>query len=201
VGQPVAADRAAARAAATAATLGLPLATAMAHRAGAAVALDHGDAATAAGRALAAAAAADELGARIEAARARILAGRALGRARERERAVDELERAIEQLDACGAARYRQEAERELRRLGRHVHHRTRPGKRDGAGVETLTQRELEVARLVVDRRTNPEIAAELFLSIKTIESHLRSIFRKLDVTSRHEVARTMERAEHPDKK
>jgi DNA-binding NarL/FixJ family response regulator len=75
------------------------------------------------------------------------------------------------------------------------VHHRTRPGDLNGIGVETLTQRELEVARLVVDRRTNPEIAAELFLSIKTIESHLRSIFRKLDVTSRYEVARAVERA------
>lgn len=51
------------------------------------------------------------------------------------------------------------------------------------------------VVGLVVDRRTNPEIARELFLSVKTIETHLRSIFRKLDVSSRHEVARVMERA------
>ena len=50
------------------------------------------------------------------------------------------------------------------------------------------------MARLVVDRRTNPEIARELFLSVKTIETHLRSIFRKLDVSSRHDVARVMER-------
>jgi DNA-binding NarL/FixJ family response regulator len=108
---------------------------------------------------------------------------------------VAELERAVQQLDACGAVRYRQEAERELRKLGRHVHRRTRPGKVGGAGVETLTQRETQVARLVVDRRTNPEIAGELFLSVKTIETHLRSIFRKLDVSSRHDVARVMERA------
>jgi DNA-binding NarL/FixJ family response regulator len=90
--------------------------------------------------------------------------------------------------------RYRQQAERELRKLGKPVHRRTRPGKLDGSGVETLTQREAQVARLVVDRRTNPEIAEELFLSIKTIESHLRSIFRKLDVSSRYDVARAMER-------
>jgi DNA-binding CsgD family transcriptional regulator len=59
-----------------------------------------------------------------------------------------------------------------------------------------LTGRELEVVRLVVDRRTNPEIAAELFLSIKTVETHLRNIFRKLGVGSRVEVARVLERAE-----
>jgi len=196
VGQSAGADRAAARAAATAGELGLPLAAAMAHRAAAAVALDRGEPEIAADRALAAAAGAEEVGACVEAARARTLAGRALGVAGERERAVSELERAARQLDACGAVRYRQEAERELRKLGRHVHRRTRPGTVDGAGVETLTQREIEVARLVVDRRTNPEIAAELFLSVKTIETHLRSIFRKLDVSSRHDVARAVERAD-----
>ena len=93
--------------------------------------------------------------------------------------------------------RYRLEAEHALRRLGRHVHRRTRPGRLDGAGLETLTEREAEIVRLVVDRRTNPEIATELFLSVKTIETHMRNIFRKLDVSSRVEVARFVERAEH----
>jgi DNA-binding CsgD family transcriptional regulator len=60
--------------------------------------------------------------------------------------------------------------------------------------VASLTGRELEVALLVVDRRTNPEIAAELFLSIKTVETHLRNIFRKLDCSSRVAVARIIER-------
>jgi DNA-binding CsgD family transcriptional regulator len=49
------------------------------------------------------------------------------------------------------------------------------------------------VARLVVDRKTNPQIAAELFLSQKTVETHLRNIFRKLDVGSRVELARAVE--------
>ena len=47
--------------------------------------------------------------------------------------------------------------------------------------MESLTERELQVARLVVDRRTNPEIAHALFLSPKTVETHMRNIFRKLD--------------------
>jgi ATP/maltotriose-dependent transcriptional regulator MalT len=199
VGQPVAAERVARRATALAAVLDLPVTNAMASRAAAAVSLERGDASTAADYALASAMAADSVGACVEAARARTLAGRALGRADERTRAVAELERAVEQLDACGAVRYRQEAERELRKLGRHVHRRTRAANVHGTGLETLTQREIQVGRLVVDRRTNPEIARELFLSVKTIETHLRSIFRKLDVSSRHEVARVMERGARDD--
>jgi DNA-binding NarL/FixJ family response regulator len=60
--------------------------------------------------------------------------------------------------------------------------------------VSSLSGRELEVANLVVDRLTNAQIATELFLSEKTIESHLRNIFRKLGAASRVEVARIVER-------
>jgi DNA-binding NarL/FixJ family response regulator len=52
------------------------------------------------------------------------------------------------------------------------------------------------VARLVVDRKTNPQIAAELFLSQKTVETHLRHIFDKLGVASRVELARAVERSD-----
>ena len=46
------------------------------------------------------------------------------------------------------------------------------------------------------ERRTNPEVADELFLSVKTIETHMRNIFRKLEVSSRLDVAPAIERAE-----
>ena len=124
------------------------------------------------------------------------LAGRplAFASAGERERAALELEQAATSFDACGALRYRDSAEHELRKLGRRTQ-RTPRGRSDGIGLESLTERELQVARLVVDRRTNPEIAAELFLSLKTVETHMRNIFGKLGVSSRIEVARAVESA------
>jgi ATP/maltotriose-dependent transcriptional regulator MalT len=191
------AERAAACAETTAAAMGgLRMAHAMADRARAAVALDSGDSGLAAQRALASAAAADEVGIPVEAALSRMLAGRALALAGEPEQAVAELEHAAAEFHAYGALRYRNAADRELRRLGGHVHRRTRPGEADAVGVETLTERERQVARLVVDRRTNAEIAEALFLSPKTVETHMRNMFRKLDVSSRADVARTVERAD-----
>jgi DNA-binding CsgD family transcriptional regulator len=176
---------------------GLRMATAMAERAAATMALEAGDAHLAAQSALASAAAADEVGIPVEAALSRSLAGRALARAGEPERAVDELDAAAAALHACGAWRYRDAAELELRRLGRHVSRRSNPGDVSGVGVASLTQRERQIADLVVARYTNPEIAATLFLSPKTVETHLRHIFHKLDVTSRVEVARTIEAKPH----
>jgi DNA-binding CsgD family transcriptional regulator len=64
------------------------------------------------------------------------------------------------------------------------------------AGIESLTERELHVTRLVVDRRTNAQIAAGLFLSQKTVETHLRNIFHKTGVTTRVALARTVERSD-----
>ena len=179
-----------------AAAVRLPLAATWADRAVAAVALAAGDAALAAERALASADAADAVGAPIEAALSRTIAGRALAETGDKDRAVAELQRAADALDACGAWRYRQSAERELGKLGHRPHRRTRPGQANGAAIESLTGRELQVARLVVDRKTNPEIAAELFLSQKTVETHLRNIFHKMGVTTRTALARAVERTE-----
>jgi DNA-binding NarL/FixJ family response regulator len=194
--RPREARRAAALAEVMAAAVQLPLAATWAGRAAAAVALDAGDAVVAAERALASADAAEVVGAPIEAALSRTIAGRALAETGEKDRAVAELQRAAAALDACGAWRYRQSAERELGKLGHRPHRRTRPGKANAAGIESLTGRELQVAWLVVDRKTNPQIAAELFLSQKTVETHLRNIFHKMGVTTRAALARAVERTD-----
>jgi ATP/maltotriose-dependent transcriptional regulator MalT len=191
-----AAKRAAVAAQASATAAGLRLPTAMAYRAAAAVALADDDPRTAADRALASADLAEAVGAPVEASLARLVAGRALDRLGERERAVELLQQAGTELDRCGARRYRDEAQRELRRLGRRIYRRTRPGDSDQTGLGTLTARELEIARLIVDRKSNREIASELFLSMKTVETHIRNIFRKLGANSRVEIARTVESAD-----
>jgi DNA-binding CsgD family transcriptional regulator len=194
------AERAAECAEVTAASMGaLPMARSMADRAKAVIALASGDATAAADRALASAAAADDAGIPVEAALSRTLAGRALAQAGQRNSAIAELEQAASAFHACGGRRYRDAADHELRLLGRRVHRRTRPGRADATGIEALTAREGEIARLVVDRRTNPEIAEILFLSPKTVETHLRNIFRKFGVSSRVDVARAVEHADRAE--
>jgi DNA-binding CsgD family transcriptional regulator len=175
-----------------AASTGLPMARAWADRAQAEVLLARGEHAEAADLALTAAEAAGRLNARLDRASSRELAGRALLAAGDEEGAVAQLTLAATEFDECRAPRHRNRVEKELGRLGHRTSRRTRPAA-DDRGLESLTGRESEVAQLLVDRLTNAEIAAELFLSEKTVESHLRNIFRKLDVSSRVEVARLVE--------
>ena len=144
-----------------------------------------------------AAEAAKSVGDLFDAARAQLLAGVALAQAGDKRRAVDALEQAANAFESFGSHRHRAEAVRELRKLGHRMYRRTRPGRPDTAGINSLTARELEIARLVVDRRTNAEIAAQLFLSPKTIEAHLRNTFRKVGVANRVELARAVEHADH----
>jgi DNA-binding NarL/FixJ family response regulator len=193
------AEHAAAAARACAEAVGLPMAGAMAALAAAALDLDGGEPSTAAEQALNAAAALEEVGNVFDAATSRLLAGRALAQAGKRDQAAAELELAAAAFESFGSHRYQLQAERELRKLGRSIHRRTRPGKGDASGIDSLTERELQIARLVVDRKTNPQIAAELFLSPKTVETHLRNTFRKLGVANRVELARMVERADRAE--
>ena len=196
LGHREAAAQAAQETQAWAAKLGLNSAGAMADRAQAAVALAAGERDEAARLALRSAAAFTKAGAPVQSALSRVLAGQALGAAGDTDRAAAELDRAANELELHGALGHRDAAERELRRLGRRSRYRRTRAVGDGSLVESLTERELQVARLVVDRRTNAEIAAELYLSTKTVETHLRNLFHKLGVSSRVEVARAIERAD-----
>jgi DNA-binding NarL/FixJ family response regulator len=178
---------------------GLQLSGLMADRAGAAVALADGRPEDAADLARSAIARSEEIGARVHAATSRGLAGRALAAAGRPDEAIAQLVCAADEFDALGALRYRDQAEAQLRGLGQAVHRRTRRGRPEDPGVDLLTGRELEVAELVHDRRTNREIAGELFLSLKTVEAHMRNIFQKLGVSSRGEVAQLIGRTRAAD--
>jgi len=167
----------------------LPLAHAMADRAEAEVLHASGEPARAAVLALAAADATETLGLPVETARSRILAGRALAAAGDRDGGATQLREAEALLQACGSEHLRGEAVRELRRIGRRVNRAGRRGRPDARGAAALTGRELEVARLVAAGRTNRAVAAALFLSEKTVESHLANAFVKLGVRSRRAVA------------
>jgi DNA-binding NarL/FixJ family response regulator len=121
----------------------------------------------------------------LAAALARLAYGRALAAAGERPAAVAVLTEVEAVLDGFGATRRRDEAVRELRRLGHRVVRAIRDGELGG-----LTAREREIAELVAEGRTNREVAEQLVLSAKTIEAHLRNIYAKLGVRSRVELTR-----------
>ena len=120
--------------------------------------------------------------------RARILAGRALAAAGERERAIEELNRARAALGEAGAPRLADAAARELRKLGLRVPRAGAQG-RSANGLESLSAREREIAELVALGRTNREIAIDLHLAQKTVENHLGRVFSKLDISSRAALA------------
>jgi ATP/maltotriose-dependent transcriptional regulator MalT len=121
-------------------------------------------------------------------ARARVVLGTALARAGEAAEAIAELEVAERTLVAYGALRDADAAAQELRRLGRRGSRRQRSPGFTG-GLEGLSAREREVAGLVAAGRRNRDVAAALFLSEKTIESHLARIYDKLGVRSRTALA------------
>ena len=196
LGQLDAARRAAACGRAWAAQVGLPFPAAMADRSEARIELAAGNPAAAAALALSSVGKAEAAGATLDAALGRIVAGRALAAAGERDHAVEILARAVRDTAGFGAVRHRAAAERELRMLGETVSRRARDGAPSSGPLGALTGRELEIARLTVERMTNKEIAGRLFLSEKTIETHMRNIFHKLGVGSRVDVARAIERAD-----
>ncbi len=122
----------------------------------------------------------DGLWARIDVARA--LAAFDRGRASEAFRDV------AGRAQAMGAHTHRLIAEQELRRLGVRTWRRG-PAAGSSGNLATLTDREREVATLLASGSSNPEIAAELFLSRKTVERHVSNVLAKLGARNRTEVA------------
>jgi DNA-binding CsgD family transcriptional regulator len=116
-------------------------------------------------------------------ARARLLYGEWLRRKRRRVEAREELRAAYDLFTAMGAEAFAERAEAELLASGEHVTPRKRkPG-------EALTAHETRIASLVSEGLSNPEIATRLFVSPRTVEYHLRKVFRKMGVASRVELA------------
>jgi DNA-binding CsgD family transcriptional regulator len=119
---------------------------------------------------------------RLPLARAKLLYGEWLRRENRRVDAREQLGAAFETLSAIGAAGFAERARRELLATGAN------PRKRTDETRGQLTAQEEQIARLAADGLTNPEIGAQLFLSPRTVEWHLRKVFTKLGISSRREL-------------
>ena len=117
-----------------------------------------------------------------ELGRAELLYGEWLRREGRRLDAREQLRAAHERLSAMGAEGFAERALGELRATGE------RARRRSPETVDELTPQELHIAKLVGTGATSKEVAAELFLSPRTIDAHLRNIFRKLDISSRRQL-------------
>lgn len=128
----------------------------------------------------------------FERARIELAAGQFLRRAGQRRRAADLLGAAERRFTDLGARPYAQRCARELGASG------LTPARRLERDRAALTSQELVVARLAAQGRSNRELADELFVSIKTIEYHLRNVFQKLGVASRRELSDRLDELPNP---
>ncbi len=116
---------------------------------------------------------------RLELVHAQLQLGAALRRAGRRGEARDLLYRVLEEADRQGARPVAGRAREELRSLG------LRPRRAARSGVSALTPSEQRVAALAAGGLSTREVAAELYLSTKTVENHLTRIYRKLEISGR----------------
>jgi DNA-binding CsgD family transcriptional regulator len=119
----------------------------------------------------------------VDLARAHLLYGEWLRRHLRRVEARKELRIAYEMFTSSGMEAFAGRARVELEATGEHAR------KRSSDTFDQLTPREVEISRLVAQGSTNREIAAQLFISLSTVEYHLHKAFRKLGVRSRTELA------------
>jgi DNA-binding NarL/FixJ family response regulator len=120
----------------------------------------------------------------FELARCELAYGEFLRRARHRVEAREHLRAAFDGFEGLGATLWAERARVELRASGQTAR------KRDPSTRAELTEQELQIARFVSDGLTNREVAAQLFLSPRTIDFHLRNVYRKLGISSRTALAR-----------
>jgi DNA-binding CsgD family transcriptional regulator len=126
----------------------------------------------------------------VELARSRLVYGEWLRRENRRVDAREQLRAAHEMFSRMGAAAFAERARRELAATGETVRKRT------VETLEELTPQEAQVGRLAAEGHTNPEIAALLFVSPRTVEYHLHKVFLKLGISSRRELRRALPGAE-----
>jgi ATP/maltotriose-dependent transcriptional regulator MalT len=117
-------------------------------------------------------------------ARTELLFGEFLRRGRRRVEAREHLRAALERFERLEALPWAERARAELRASGETAR------KRDPSTLLELTPQELQVARFVAEGLSNKEVAAQLFLSPRTIDAHLRNVYSKLSITSRTQLAR-----------
>jgi DNA-binding CsgD family transcriptional regulator len=118
-----------------------------------------------------------------ELARARLSLGAALRRAGSRSAAQEELRLALDEADRAGAGALASAAREELRASG------ARPRRARLTGREALTASELRVCAQAARGSSNREIAQALFITVKTVETHLSSAYAKLGIGSRSDLA------------
>jgi DNA-binding CsgD family transcriptional regulator len=124
--------------------------------------------------------------ARFEEAKARVSLGAALRRAGYRVESREPLRAGYELARRCGADGLAERARAELRASGIRVRREV------ATGADSLTPSERRIAGMAAAGLSNPEIAQELFLTVKTIEMHLTRSYRKLDIRGRSDLARAL---------
>jgi DNA-binding CsgD family transcriptional regulator len=120
----------------------------------------------------------------FDAARTELLQGEELRRARRRAHARVHLRTALEAFEQLGAVPWAARAQAELRASGETAR------RRDPSTADTLTPQERQIAGFVAKGATNREVAAQLFLSPRTVDYHLHKVFTKLGITARAELIR-----------
>jgi DNA-binding CsgD family transcriptional regulator len=130
--------------------------------------------------------------ARLEHARALVELGAAMRRSGERAAAREPLRLGLDIAAAGGATRLLERVRTELAASG------ARPRRERASGVEALTPSELRVARLAAEGRTNNEVAQALFVTAKTVDTHLSHAYAKLGISSRRALAAALAQQQQP---